>query len=94
METYVTKRIKEELSLDIITFILSRVELIPKENRDYLQVFRIQKIQDTILIEHKQEVPECTWYYYLTEQLVIKERLKLFLIEEGNIRTLMFAEEY
>ena len=67
---------------------------IPKEDLDYLQIFKIEKTPNMgVLIEHSQEQPEFERVYFLLNDEIEFEG-KLYLIIEPTYRILMLAEEY
>lgn len=95
---YMTKRVQEEISLDIQLILYNLIEKWKEEFKelDYLQIFnlsiselngiRVQKI------EHKQEVPDIqeTKYYKIDNPI----NAKIFVIDENDNSVMMFSEEY
>ena len=85
---FMTKTVKAEIPWDLILFIVSIVQNMPKDIEvDYLQVIDIQN--NTLI--HTQEIPEYKKSYTL---LTTINRCKLFFIDSGEYSTLMFNHEY
>ena len=62
---------------------------------DYLQVFKVSKCEEGIVIEHSQEVPEYKEKYVITlEDIEIEGDIKVFVIDDDVYSTMMLAEEY
>ncbi len=79
---FMTKTVKAEIPWDLILFIVSIVQNMPKDIEvDYLQVILI----------HKQEEPEYHKEYTLK---IPTKKCKLFFIDNGEYSTLMFSHEY
>lgn len=89
---YLTKGINEELPLNLQILLWSMIDTLLIE-KDYLQVFNIKVIRGSLLgITHNQEQPE----YKQTIQAVgeIERDMKIFVIDDGEQSTMLFAEEY
>ena len=91
---YLTKGINEEVPLNLQILLWSMIDstLIKK---DYLQVFNIKVVNknaNLIEITHSQEKPE----YKNTIQAVavIENDMKIYVIDDGEHTTMLFAEEY
>ena len=85
---FMTKAVKAEIPWDLILFIVSIVQNMPKDIEvDYLQVI---DIQNSTLI-HKQEEPEYQKEYTLK---IPTKKCKLFFIDNREYSTLMFSHEY
>ena len=85
---FMTKTVKAEIPWDLILFIVSLVQNMPKDIEvDYLQVIDIQN--NTLI--HKQEEPEYHKEYTLK---IPTKKCKLFFIDNGEYSTLMFSHEY
>ena len=85
---FMTRTVKAESPWDLILFIVSIVQNMPKDIKvDYLQVI---DIQNNSLI-HKQEEPEYHKEYTLK---IPTKKCKLFFIDNGEYSTLMFSHEY
>jgi len=89
---YLTKGINDELPLNLQILIWSMIDTLIIE-KDYLQVFNIKVIRGNLLeITHIQE----QLFYKHTIQAVgeIERDMKIFVIDDGEQSTMLFAEEY
>ena len=89
---YITKGVHEELPLSIQILLWSLVDSLLIE-KDYLQIFTIKIIRGNLLeITHSQEKP----VYTKTIQAVgdIDRNMKVYIIDDGEYSTMLFAEEY
>ena len=85
---FMTRTVKEEIPWDLILYIVSLVQNMPKDIEvDYLQTI---DIRDNLLT-HKQEEPEYQKEYTLK---ILTKKCKLFFIDNGQYSTLMFSHEY
>ena len=92
-ERYLTRGVSNKIPFEIQLLMWSMIEKL-KVNKDYLQVFEVNPINDNLLkIEHRQEVPK-----YKKEIIVrnigINSKEKIFVIDEGEYSTMMLSEEY
>lgn len=91
-ERYLTREVVERVPIDIQVLMWDLVEKI--EERDYLQVFElIPKGSEIVEIIHKQEIPEVTSIYKIKNN-EIKNKMKLYIIDNGEYSTKMFSHEY
>lgn len=91
---YLTKGINEEVPLNLQILLWSMIDTLLIE-KDYLQVFKIKIINknaNLIEIEHTTEQPN----YKKTIQAVasIERDMKIYVIDDGDHTTMLFAEEY
>ena len=89
---YITKGINEELPLSIQILLWSLVDSLLIE-KDYLQIFNIKVNRGNLLeITHSQEKPVDTQ----TIQAVgdIDRDMKVYIIDDREYSTMLFAEEY
>ncbi|RKI47288.1 hypothetical protein D7V67_11485 [Clostridium paraputrificum] len=62
---------------------------------DYLQVFRIRKEGNKIIINQSQEVPEYSFTYEIEiEDIQIEDEIKVYVIDSGEYSTMLFPSEY
>lgn len=92
-DRYLTRGISEEIPLEIQILLWSMIGEI-KIKKDYLQVFEIEPIKNSLLkIEHRQEIPK-----YKKEHVVvntgINSKVKIFVIDDGEYLTMMLSSEY
>ncbi|MGL5643117.1 MAG: DUF960 family protein [Paraclostridium sp.] len=92
-DRYLTIGVSEEIPLEIQILLWSMIVGI-KIKKDYLQVFEIEPIKNSLLkIEHRQEIPK-----YKKEHVVvntgINSKVKIFVIDNGEYSTMMLSSEY
>ena len=62
---------------------------------DYLQVFKIRRNKNELIIEHTQEAPEYKKIYTFNKSSnLVEEDLKVFIIDENDYNIILLAEEY
>ena len=89
---YITKGINEELPLSIQILLWSLVDSLLIE-KDYLQIFNIKVIRGNLLeITHSQEKPVYTQIIQAVGD--IDRDMKVYIIDDGEYSTMLFAEEY
>lgn len=94
---YITRGANEELDLRLQLILWNIIDKLNEEVKelDYLQVFKIRKCEEGIVIEHSQEVPEYKERYVLIlEDVEIEGIKKVFVIDYGDYSTMLLAEEY
>lgn len=92
-DRYLTRGVSEEIPLEIQILLWSMIGGI-KIKKDYLQVFEIDPIKNSLLkIEHRQEIPK-----YKKEHVVvntgINSKIKIFVIDDEEYSTMMLSSEY
>ena len=92
-DRYLTRGVSEEIPLEIQILLWSMIGGI-KIKKDYLQVFEIEPIKNSLLkIEHRQEIPK-----YKKEHVVvntgINSKIKIFVIDDEEYSTMMLSSEY
>ncbi|WP_338631012.1 DUF960 family protein [Clostridium baratii] len=94
---YITRGANEKLDLRLQLILWSMIDKLNEEGKrlDYLQVFRIRKCEEGVVIEHSQEAPEYKEKYVLTlEDIEVEGDIKVFVIDDDVYSTMMLAEEY
>ena len=97
---YVTCGIDEHLPQELQRLIWTSVDmrvLLANEKIDYLQVFTFKKIDEEILaLHHEQEQPPMLNVHYTNYRPEYEEILneKIFVIDDGDHSTMLFAYEY
>ena len=97
---YITCGIDQRLPQDLQRLIWTSVDariLFSDEKIDYLQVFTFKKIDDEILaVHHEQEQPPLLNVNYTNYRPEYEEILheKIFVIDDGDHSTMLFAYEY
>ena len=96
---YVTRGVNEEVDIRLQLIMWSMIDKLKDEGNvelDYLQVFRIRKEGNKIVISQSQEVPEysCTYEIEL-EDIQIEGEIKVYVIDSGEeFSTMLFPGEY
>ncbi len=92
-QRYLTKGIQEKLSIPLQVSLWRMIEKVSIE-LDYLQIFEIKQLPNKQLhILHKQEVPEYPSELILSGSIP-EEKLKIYVIDDGEYSTMLLAEEY
>lgn len=91
---YITRDIQYSLDEEFINTLWHFIGLIEGE-KDYLQVFEIEPIDKQKRITrviHRQEVPKYEREYVVNAKA--DEKIKVFVIDDGDYCTMMLAEGY
>ncbi|MGG5463296.1 DUF960 family protein [Clostridium sp. B9] len=94
---YITRGINKELDLRLQLILWNIIDSLKEEGKDldYLQVFKLRKYEEKIIIEHNQEVPKYKENYVLDlNDIEINKIIKVFVIDSEDYSTMMLAEEY
>ena len=95
---YVTRGVNDEVDIRLQLIMWSMIDKLNDEGNvelDYLQVFKIKKEENKIVINQSQEVPEysCTYEIEL-EDIQIDDEIKVYVIDSGEYSTMLFPSEY
>ncbi|MDY6227652.1 MAG: DUF960 family protein [Clostridium sp.] len=95
---YVTRGVNEEVDIRLQLIIWSIIDKLKDKGNvelDYLQVFKIRKEGNKIVINQSQEVPEysCTYEIEL-EDVELDDEIKVYVIDSGEYSTMLFSSEY
>ena len=95
---YVTRGVNEEVDIRLQLIMWSMIDKLKEEGNvelDYLQVFKIRKEENKIVISQSQEVPEYSYTYEIElEDIQIDDEIKLYVIDSGEYSTMLFPSEY
>ena len=94
---YITRGANEKLDLRLQLILWSMIDKFNEDGKelDYLQVFKVRKCKEGIVIEHSQEVPEYKEKYVIAlDDIEINESIKVFFIDDYKYSTMMLAREY
>ena len=95
---YVTRGVNEEVDIRLQLIMWSMIDKLKNEGNvelDYLQVFKIRKEENKIVISQSQEVPEYSYTYEIElEDIQIDDEIKLYVIDSGEYSTMLFPSEY
>ena len=88
---YATARVCSEVPLILQLFMWTCIDTL-QEEQDYLQVFELATVPEGQIIIHIQEQPQYREKYLMP--CVKPLTAKIFVIDDGDYATMMFAEEY
>ena len=95
---YVTRGVNDEVDVRLQLIMWSIIDKLNDEGNgelDYLQVFRIKKEGNKIVISQSQEVPEYSCTYEIEiEDIQIEDEIKVYVIDSGEYSTMLFPSEY
>ena len=95
---YATRGINEKIDIRLQLIMWSLIDDLKDKGNieiDYLQVFKVSKESNVIVIEHSQEVPKYKNKYSLeVEDIQIDREVKIYVIDSGEYSTMLLPEEY
>lgn len=92
-QRYLTRGIQEKLSIPLQVALWRMIEKVDKE-LDYLQVFEIHQLPDMqVQVLHRQEEPGYT-SEIIVRGTIPEDKLKVYVIDDGEYSTMLLAEEY
>lgn len=95
---YVTRGVNEEVDIRLQLIMWSMIDKLKVEGNvelDYLQIFKIRKEGNKIVIKQSQEVPEYSCAYEIEiEDIQIDDEIKIYVIDSGEYSTMLFPSEY
>ena len=95
---YVTRGVNEEVDIRLQLIMWSMIDNLNEKGNievDYLQVFKLRKEGNSIVIEHSQEEPEYKEVYSLElEDIELDRKIKIYVIDSGEYSTMLLPEEY
>lgn len=96
---YVTREVNEEVDIRLQLIMWSMIDKLKDEGNielDYLQVFKLRKEGNKIVINQSQEVPEYSCTYEMDiEDIQIDDEIKIYVIDNGiEGSTMLFPWEY
>ena len=95
---YVTRGVSEEVDIRLQIILWSMLDKLKDKGNvelDYLQIFKIRKEGNKIVINQSQEVPEysCTYEIEL-EDVELDDEIKIYVIDSGEYSPMLFPSEY
>ena len=95
---YVTRGVNDEVDIRLQLIMWSMIDKLKDEESvelDYLQVFKLRREGNKIVINQSQEVPEysCTYEIEL-EDVQLDDEIKVYVIDSGEYSTMLFPSEY
>lgn len=95
---YVTRGVNEEVDIRLQLPIWAMIDKLKDKGNvelDYLQVFKIRKEGNKIVINQSQEVPKYSCTYEMEiEEIQIDDEIKVYVIDSGDYSTMLFPYEY
>ena len=95
---YVTRGVNDEVDIRLQLIMWSMIDKLNDEGNvelDYLQVFKLRKEGNKIVINQSQEVPEYSCTYEIEiEDIQIEDEIKVYVIDSGEYSTMLFPSEY
>ena len=95
---YVTRGVNDEVDIRLQLIKWSMIDKLKDEGNvelDYLQVFKLRREGNKILINQSQEVPEYSCTYEIEiEDVQIDDEIKVYVIDSGEYSTMLFPSEY
>ena len=96
---YVTRGVNEEVDIRLQLIMWSMIDKLNDEGNvelDYLQVFKLRKEGNKIVINQSQEVPEYSCTYEIEiEDVQLDDEIKVYVIDSGKeFSTMLFPSEY
>ena len=95
---YVTREVNEEVDIRLQLIMWSMIDKLKDEESvelDYLQVFKIRKEGNKVVINQSQEVPEYSYIYEIElEDIQIDDGIKIYVIDSVEYSTMLLTSEY
>lgn len=91
---YVTRGINGSVTYELQLLLWDLIDQLDVE-QDYLQVFKLEDKRGEVKLTHRQEEPDYRKDYILkAKEFSIEMDNKIFVIDDGDYATMMFASEY
>ena len=96
---YVTRGINDEVDIKLQLIMWSMIDKLKDKwniELDYLQIFKVRKERNKIVINQSQEVPEYSCSYEIEiEDIQMDSEIKIYVIDSGaEGSTMLFPWEY
>jgi hypothetical protein len=97
---YITCGIDENLAIELQNYLWTSIDIqtsLLKDETDYLQIFTFQKVGDYVLaVTQMQEQPPKMTTHYIEFKPEYEKILneKIYVIDDGDHSTMLFAHEY
>ena len=88
---YLSNGVSETIPIELQLFMWGCIDQLPEE-RDYLQVFDLEKVGIMQSITHRSEQPEHHKVYMFPSDSPITE--KIYVVDDSEHSTMLLAEEY
>jgi len=91
---YVTRGINGSVTYELQLLLWDLIDQLDVE-QDYLQIFKLEDKRGEVKLTHRQEEPDYRKDYILkAKEFSIEMDNKIFVIDDGEYATMMFASEY
>ncbi|AWZ49681.1 hypothetical protein C3495_13125 [Clostridiaceae bacterium 14S0207] len=95
---YITRGVNEEIDIRLQLLMWSIIDNLNEKGNvevDYLQVFKLRKEGDLIIIEHSEEEPKYKAIYSLAlEDVELDRKMKIYVMDNGEYSNILLCEEY
>ena len=91
-QRYLTRGVYSEIPIELQLFMWKCIDRLP-ENRDYFQVFELENLGSIQRITHFSKQQEYRMEYLLPT-ITNPVTAKVYVIDDGDHSTMLFAEEY
>lgn len=95
---YVTRGVNDQVDIRLQLIMWSMIDKLKDEGNvelDYLQVFKLRREGNKIVINQSQEVPEYSCTYEIEiEDVQIDDEIKVYVIGSKEYSTILFPSEY
>ena len=95
---YVTISVNEKVDIRLQLIMWSMIDKLKDEESvelDYLQVFKLRKEGNKIVINQSQEAPKySSTYERELEDIQLDDEIKVYVIDSGEYSTMLFPSEY
>ena len=91
---YVTQGVHDKVPVEVVLFMMFLIENMKCDERDYFQFFTLKSCKECVEIIHEQEVPEFTEKAKLVFSGTDFGELKVYVIAEDDICTILLNTEY
>jgi len=89
---YLTKGINAKIPFELQAFMWDCIDCLPKDERDYFQVFELEDLGGMQHIVHFSEQPEYRMNYFIPMMKAVTA--KVYIIDSEEYSTMLLAEEY
>lgn len=97
-ERFVTRGISEEVDIRIQLAIWTLIDILNNNTNievDYLQIFKVRKDGNFVIIQHEQECPKYKSIHMIdADDIQIDSEIKIYAIDSGEYSTILFPYEY
>ncbi len=89
---YLTRGVDAEIPFELQAFMWDCIDRLPKDGRDYFQVFELENLNGMQHMVHFSEQPEYRMNYFIPTLEAVTA--KVYVIDSEEYSTMLLAEEY